>query len=147
MEMRRQTRWRESVGRQRNEERAQGMTTLEWWRAAAFRVNRWYALGVLLATVVAFGMPALLSLFVPCAEFMEIEWLMVAAICVTGIGLLNIAFSFLPPLEAVLPRWSISPFRTFVLVGVPMLILAWAMWLAFSPFWYALLNDPELLCD
>jgi hypothetical protein len=34
-----------------------------------------------------------------------------------------------------------------LLVVVPVLILIGALWLAFSPFWYALLNDPELLCD
>lgn len=123
------------------------MTALDWWRAAAFRANRWYALGAVVAVLVAFAIPSLLGRIVPCAEFMQIEWLMVAVICVCGIGALNIAFSFLPSLEAVLPRWSISPLRTFVLVLVPLLILAWSMWLALSPSWYALLNEPELLCD
>lgn len=125
----------------------EALTTTAWWQSAAFRANRWYALGIVLATLVAVGIPFLLGQFVPCAQFMEVEWFLVAVLCVSGVGLLNIAFSFLPLLEAVLPSRALSALRVFVLIVAPMLILLGAMWLAFSPFWYALFNDPELLCD
>ena len=118
-----------------------------WWESTAFRVNRWYALGIVAATLVAFGVPYVLGHFVPCAEFMEVEWLMVAILCVSGVGLLNIIFSFAPLLETAVPRWGVPSMRVLMLVVVPVLVVIGAMWLAFSPFWYALLNDPELLCD
>jgi hypothetical protein len=120
---------------------------IAWWQSAAFRVNRWYALGIVAATLGAFGMPFLLGRFVPCAQFMEVEWLMVAILCTSGVGLLNIAFTLAPVVEAAMPEWGTSPFRVLMLVVVPVLVVVTAMWLAFSPFWYAVLNDPELLCD
>jgi hypothetical protein len=78
---------------------------------------------------------------------MEVEWLLVGILCVSGVGLLNILFSFAPVLETAVPGWGVATMRTLLLVVVPVLILIGALWLAFSPFWYALLNDPELLCD
>lgn len=85
--------------------------------------------------------------FIPCAQFMEIEWLMVAILCVSGVGMLNIAFSFVPRLDAVLPAGTRAALRVFLLYVAPVLIVVGALWIAFSPSWYALFNDPELLCD
>lgn len=119
----------------------------DWWASTALRANRWYALGIVIATLAAFAAPYVLGRFVPCAEFMEVEWLMLAVLCTTGVGVLNVFFSFASILERLVPRWSVPPMRMFVLVVVPILLVTGATWIAFSPFWYALLNDPELLCD
>jgi len=78
---------------------------------------------------------------------MEVEWVAVAVMSLTGVGLLNILFSFAPFIEQVLPRSVTSPLRVFLLVVLPLLILVGIMWFTFEPFWYALLNHPELLCD
>ena len=121
--------------------------TVTWWQSTAFRINRWYAIGVVLATVVAFATPHVLGPFFECAEFMEVEWLAVAFLCMSGIGFLNATFSFAPRIEAVIPKWGVSPLRRLLLVVAPVLILIGTMYLTFSPFWYALLNDPVLLCD
>lgn len=110
-------------------------------------MNRWYALAILAATGISFGMPFALGPFIPCAQFMEIEWLMVAILCVSGVGMLNIAFSFVPRLDAVLPAGTRAALRVFLLYVAPVLIVVGALWIAFSPSWYALFNDPELLCD
>jgi len=119
----------------------------EWWLAAAFRMNRRYALGVIVAALVAFGMPYALGPFVPCAEFMEVEWLMVALLCLVGLGLLNIAFTFAPSIEYRLPARGKEVFRSGLLVVIPVIVVGYSMWAAFSPFWYALFNNPVLLCD
>ena len=123
------------------------MEAVSWWQVTAFRVNRWYALATLAATAISVGMPFALGNLIPCAQFMEIEWFMVAILCVSGVGLLNIAFSFAPMLEMALPAGARSSLRVLLLNVVPPFIVVGAMWLAFSPFWYALFNDPELLCD
>jgi hypothetical protein len=96
---------------------------------------------------VASGMPFVLGYFVPCAEFMEVEWIMVGFLCVGGLGLLNILFSFAPTLESLVPKSGAASIRASLLLLLPVLVLFGAMWLAFSPFWYALMNEPVLLCD
>lgn len=111
------------------------------------QANRRYALGVIAATALAFAAPHVLGKLITCAEFMEVEWVMVALVCLVGVGLLNILFSFAPALEGKLPAWLARPTRRFLLAVLPVLVVTYAIWLAFSPFWYALLNDPELLCD
>jgi hypothetical protein len=79
------------------------MEASAWWQTAAFRMNRWYALAILAATGISYGMPFVLGSLIPCAQFMEIEWLMVTVLCVSGVGVLNIAFSFAPKFDATLP--------------------------------------------
>lgn len=118
-----------------------------WWQSAAFRANRWYALGLVSAGLLAFSTPYVLGPFVPCAEFMEVEWVMVLFLCLVTVGLLNIVFSYASMIEAVFPRLGIAPIRLFVMVAIPVLVVIAVMWLTFEPFWWALLNDPELLCD
>lgn len=124
-----------------------GDSAKEWWSTAAVIANRRYALGTAVASGLAFVAPYVLGKFVPCAEFMEVEWIMVACLCLIGVGLLNILFAFAPAFESNLPVWAARPMRRCLLVGLPVLIVAYATGLAFSPFWYALLNDPVLLCD
>jgi hypothetical protein len=99
------------------------------------------------SSALAFLAPYVLGTFVPCAEFMEVEWTIVAFLCLAGVGLLNILFSFAPALENRLPAWLVQPLRHTLLTVLPVVIVGLAIWLAFSPFWYALLNDPEMLCD
>ena len=123
------------------------ISSSDWWKAAAAPANRRYALGIAVLSAFALLAPYVLGQLVPCAEFMEIEWAMVAFFCLAGIGLLNITFAFAPALESKLPSWLAGPLRRSLLVVLPFLIGGYAIWLAFSPFWYALLNDPELLCD
>jgi hypothetical protein len=123
------------------------LTAKAWWQSAAFRANRWYALGLASAGLLAFSTPYVLGPFVPCAEFMEVEWVMVLFLCLATVGLLNILFSYAPMIEVVFPRLGIAPIRLFVMVAIPVLVVFAAMWLTFEPFWWALLNDPELLCD
>jgi hypothetical protein len=118
-----------------------------WWQSTACHANRWYAIGIVIATIFSFSIPHLLGPHIPCAEFMEVEWVAVAVMSLTGVGLLNILFSFAPFIEQVLPRSVTSPLRVFLLVVLPILILVGIMWFTFEPFWYALLNHPELLCD
>ena len=119
----------------------------DWWKSAAVLANRRYALGIAVFSSLAFLAPYVLGKFVACAEFMEIEWVMVAFLCLAGVGLLNIAFSFAPALEDRVPAWLAWPLRHALLTVLPVLIVGYATWLAFSPFRYALFNDPELLCD
>src|SRR5512139_2998357 len=123
------------------------INTQNFASSLVFRANRWYMIGILSATLLALGLPHVLGTFVPCAQFMEVEWAMVAFLCLAGIGIVNIFFSLTPIIEAVLPRWGISSVRVFLLVIIPLLVLMSSLFMAFSPFWYALLNDPELLCD
>jgi len=111
------------------------------------RANQRYAIGIVASSGLSFFAPYVLGRFVPCAEFMEVEWIMVAFLCLAGVGLLNILFSFAPALEGKLPRRLAQPMRHCLVTVLPLFIVAYAIWLAFSPFWYALLNDPELLCD
>jgi len=119
-----------------------------WWQSAASRANRWYAIGIALATLLAFSMPHILGYFIPCAKFMEVEWIMVAFTGLAGVGLLNmIVLFFAPFIEQILPQWCIPPLRALLLVVIPLLVLFGTMWFSFAPFWYALLNDPVLLCD
>lgn len=72
---------------------------------------------------------------------------MVASLCLAGVGIVNILISFTPIIEAVLPRRGVSSIRVLLLVVIPLLVLIGSLLMVFSPFWWALLNDPELLCD
>lgn len=114
---------------------------------AVLRSNRWYASGIICVTALSFGLPHVLGFFIPCAEFMEVEWAFVALVCLTGLGALNILWSLASGVEAALPPWGVLPMRAFALIVLPLLVLLSATWLAFEPFLYALLNDPELLCN
>lgn len=104
-------------------------------------------IGLMFATLLALGLPYVLDTFVPCAQFMEVEWAMVALLCLAGVGFVNIIFSLTPIIEPALPRWGVSSVRVLLLVIIPLLVLICSLLMAFSPFWYALLNNPELLCD
>ncbi len=121
--------------------------TQDFTSSLAFRANRLYMSGIVFATLLALGLPYVLGAFVPCAQFMEVEWAMVAFLCLAGVGIVNILISFTPVVEALLPRWSISSVRVFLLVIMPLFVLVGSLLMAFSPFWHALLNNPELLCD
>ncbi|HQS60028.1 MAG: hypothetical protein B7Y56_15840 [Gallionellales bacterium 35-53-114] len=118
-----------------------------WWQSTACYANRWYAISILLVTLLAFSIPNLLGPFIPCAEFIEVEWVVVAFGCLAGVGLLNILFSFAPFIEQVLPQRGTSPMRVLLLIVLPLLFLTGIMWFTFQPFWYALLENPDLLCD
>lgn len=122
------------------------MRDLEW-PVAILRSNRWYASGVVCITALSFSLPHVLGFFIPCAQFMEVEWAFVALACLAGLGALNILWSLASGVEVALPPRGVFPVRAFVLVGLPLLVLLGAAWLAFEPFLYGLLNDPELLCD
>ena len=119
----------------------------DWWRAALVPANRAYAIGAFLATLIAFAAPHVLWPFIPCAQFMEVEWMMVGILCLAGIGALNVYFAVAVKFEVLLPYWSAPVIRNVVLFAVPLLVFVVSLWLAFSPFWYALFNDPDLLCD
>jgi hypothetical protein len=94
-----------------------GNTAKSWWQSTAFRANRWYAIGLVSTGLLAFSAPYILGQFVPCAEFMEVEWVMVLILCLSGVGLLNIVFSYAPTIEAISPRLGIASLRLFVVAG------------------------------
>jgi len=81
-------------------EMSSGDAAKTWWQSNACYANRWYAIGIVVATLFAFSIPHLLGPLIPCAEFMEVEWVAVAVTSLTGVGLLNILFSFAPFIEA-----------------------------------------------
>lgn len=111
------------------------------------RANGWYGIGIVSVTIVSLIIPYILGTFIPCAQFMEIEWIMVFIICLACVGGLNIYFSIAPALESFLPKFLLVPVRGFVLVVIPILVIVWSIYMSFSPFWWALLNDPDLICD
>ena len=103
--------------------------------------------GHLYATVAAFFAPRILGAFVACARYMEVEWIAVAAICLAGIGLVNLLLSLVPLAQRLLPDWMVAPIHTVIVVFLPIAVVVAAFWLTFEPFWYALTNEPDVLCD
>ena len=101
----------------------EAINTQGYANSLALRANRWYMIGIMSVTLLALGLPHVLGTFVPCAQFMEVEWAMVALLCLAGVGIVNILFSFTPIVEAVLPRWGVSSIRVFLLVIIPLLVL------------------------
>ena len=118
-----------------------------WWISRVFGINRVLLLVLILATIAAFASPYILSLFVPCANYMEIEALMVLFLGLSTVGFLNIAFAFSPFIESILPI-SISKYSRFItILLLPALLSVCIFWVTFGPFIPHLFGNTDVLCD
>jgi hypothetical protein len=119
----------------------------QWWGTAVPRANRIYALVSAVAALVVFLLPHVLGTTITCAEYMETDWMLVVLLTAASIGVLNVIFSFVSQLEALLPAGLISPLRTTLIVFVPVVAQVGILWFTVGAFVPILMNDPELLCD
>ena len=118
-----------------------------WWGAVVPRANRIYFSVILAASSLVLVLPRAVGRFVPCAKYMETDWLLVALLSMTAIGALNVMFAFVPLLERHLPERAVQLLRNFLVVVLPCAGLIAIVWIAVGRFVPALFNDPELLCD
>ena len=118
-----------------------------WWSNAVPRANRIYFAATVAATLGVFLLPHVLGKFVACARYMEVDWLVVAFLSMTAIGVLNVLFSFLAGWERALPASLITPLRKASVVVLPALALVAIVWFAVGAFIPALTHYPEVLCD
>lgn len=118
-----------------------------WWQEVTPKANSWYGLGIIVLTLISLAAPYVLGAFIPCAQFMEIEWVFVGLLCLSCVGALNIYFAIAPKIESFLPTSVVAIARNILLALIPILVALWSLYISFSPFWWALLNDPDLICD
>ena len=118
-----------------------------WWEVVVPRANRIYFSVILAASLGVLALSRVASRFVPCAEYVEIDWLLVALLSMTAVGVLNVMFAFVPLLERHLPERAVPLLRNFLVVVLPFAGLIAIVWIAVGAFVPALFNDSELLCD
>lgn len=121
--------------------------SLSWWYMIAPRANRVYFAGLIAASLLVFLLPHVLGRIIPCAEYMEADWLMVALLSMTAVGALNVTFAFMPWVEGYLPGRLVTPLRTFLVIVLPCIAVIAIVWLAVGAFIPALADERELLCD
>jgi hypothetical protein len=118
-----------------------------WWGVIVPRANRIYFAGLVATSLLVLVLPHVLGRFIPCAEYMEVDWLVVALLSITAVGALNITFAFIPLLEPYLPERAVLVLRVFFVIVLPCAGLIGIVWFSVGAFVPALMNDPELLCD
>jgi hypothetical protein len=118
-----------------------------WWGVIVPRANRIYFAGLVATSLLVLVLPHVLGRFIPCAEYMDVDWLVVALLSIAAVGALNITFAFMPLLESYLPERTVLVLRGFLVVVLPCVGLIGMVWFAVGAFVPALMNDPELLCD
>jgi hypothetical protein len=119
----------------------------DWWSVTTPRANRIYCAVLVASSLMVFALPHTAGRFIPCAEYMETDWLLVALLSIAAVGILNIIFAFVPMFEGHLPERAVPLLRSFLVVLLPSVGLVGILWFAVGSFIPVLLNDSELLCD